>query len=277
MSILNDTEISAELGKGIQITNYSKETPPFGKDAQIQPSSFDLTIGKIFVPQGQEDEGPIEPQSGYILKPGRTVVVISHEEIKLSAEFAGFGFPPARISRQGLLMTNPGHIDPGFDGPLSFTVINMGSKNFTLSRGDVIATLLFFRLNAAVSRGFAPGSGSSSAEETARETVDRLAHDFMDVDRRADEIASIVTRTALEKVDLDIKAASLGLEKWKVWVPLLVAIVVSLGSWFAGPSTDRVDKIDMRLQKVENAKSVEELSEKIKDISDRLTKIEENK
>lgn len=65
----------------------------------------------------------------------------------MPAKLAGIGFPPTSVSAKGVLMTNPGHVDPGFIGHLQFTLINMGKDRFTLAQADRIVTLLLFELD----------------------------------------------------------------------------------------------------------------------------------
>jgi deoxycytidine triphosphate deaminase len=43
-------------------------------------------------------------------------------------------------------MTNFGHVDPGFEGHLKFTLINFGPRDFPLKVGQKIACLLLFQL-----------------------------------------------------------------------------------------------------------------------------------
>ena len=117
------------------------------------------------MPDKKQDEigGETKPhEKEFVLHSGRTAVVTTMEEFALPNDIAAFGFPPSRVSFQGILMTNPGHVDPGYKGPLHFTVINMGSKDYVFRRRDPIVTILLFRLDHAsgadwTSRGNAAG------------------------------------------------------------------------------------------------------------------------
>jgi len=95
-------------------------------ESPIQASSIDLHIGEIFLPGKKGDEPGAEsnPLTGHILSSGETAVVITQEKFTLPKDIAGIGFPPStRMSFKGILMTNPGHIDPGYNGHLRFTLI----------------------------------------------------------------------------------------------------------------------------------------------------------
>src|SRR5439155_1078559 len=118
------------------------------KTLQIQPSSLDLTVGAIFRPEVTlGKKGSLsQPLDSWELRPGRTAIVQTKEELHLPDNICAVGFPPAHVSGRGILMTNPGHVDPGYVGRLSFTVINMGRDKFLLSPGLAIVTLLLFQL-----------------------------------------------------------------------------------------------------------------------------------
>ncbi len=95
----------------------------FEDGSPIQPCSIDLSIGELFLPSDDPDETALNE---HILKPGQTCVAISNEKMCLPANIAGIGFPPSRLAVKGLLMTNPGHIDPGssVDPPINETTPN---------------------------------------------------------------------------------------------------------------------------------------------------------
>jgi len=134
MRILKDDEIIAARGAvEIHLDNFQWPADPYASDSPIQPSSLDLTIGEIFVPPERVEPGCLlrsEALEDYSLSQGQTALVYTQEVIKLAGKIGAFGFPPASVSSRGLLMTNPGHIDPGFEGKLSFTVINMARDRF---------------------------------------------------------------------------------------------------------------------------------------------------
>src|SRR5262249_39983131 len=93
--------------------------------------------------------------------------------------------PPSRISSKGIFIANFGHVDPGYEGNMRFTIINMGKGDYTFSRGDEIITLLFFEIQPAASswRVRYPG-----ARPILQSEVDVLAKDFMDIDNRVKKV-----------------------------------------------------------------------------------------
>jgi dCTP deaminase len=168
--------------------------PPYNwqdKGSLVQPCSLDLHIGAIFVPgiKPGKPGSAGNPKTELVLKTGQTAIVSTKESIHLPNDYAGFGFPPSNISARALLMTNPGHIDPGFSGPLQFTVINMGREDYILQTKAPIVTLLIFKLGTQVDADYASrrqGRITTAIEQT---NIDILSPDFVDVQNRATHIA----------------------------------------------------------------------------------------
>jgi dCTP deaminase len=196
--IVKDTELKALIQRQFNplLTGFDPQTNWDGKDSLVQPSSIDLHIGDIYEPgikpgnRGSADH----PKKELILKTGRTAIVTTQEAIHLPDDYAGFGFPPSHVSALALLMTNPGHIDPGYSGKLQFTVINMGREDYILRRRDIIVTVLILKLSAAVGTDYAarhPASASAraTASRIEQNNIDRLSPDFVDVSKRAKSIA----------------------------------------------------------------------------------------
>src|SRR5207237_10058215 len=57
-------------------------------------------------------------------------------------------FPMNKWSSEGLLVLNPGYVDPGFRGPLSVKIVNLRKTRISISRGHPIFTVSFFRMGA---------------------------------------------------------------------------------------------------------------------------------
>lgn len=166
MPLLNDQELvdlvlTKKIIEGLpdppSLPNATAIEAWYGRDSAIQPSSIDLHIGDILVPNVTADApGSVaKPKKDFTLQLGQMVVITSLEQLNLPDNIAAFGFPPARLSSRGLLMTNPGHVDPGFRGGLSFTVMNIGKADISLRKHDPIVTLLFFELKSAAKAGYA--------------------------------------------------------------------------------------------------------------------------
>jgi deoxycytidine triphosphate deaminase len=197
MSIQSDGEIKELLQGGTPIlTGFPPPNNWDDKDSLVQPASLDLRIGKIFVPPKEEPKvcDRVDERVEYVLEPGQAIVVETAESVNFPSNIAAFGFPPTSISNRAILMTNPGHIDPGFKGKLSFTLINMGREVFLIKKGMPIVTLLVIKLgNSAKSDFTARNPTFNHASPTTLE-LNRLGRDFLDLDQRTRKAAETVVR-----------------------------------------------------------------------------------
>ena len=126
------------------------ERDSFGVKSPVQPSSIDLHVGEIFLPGNSPTA--VVPHKEYELPPGHSVIVVIHEVLDIPADIGAAAFPLAGRGQRGLLMMNPGHIDPGYEGKLWFSFINLGRESFLLSQGHRVATVLFWSLSAGSER-----------------------------------------------------------------------------------------------------------------------------
>ena len=197
MSLLRDEELIASIvvpPPAIPlIQDLELPADPYSKDSPIQGASVDLHIGGIYLPgkrTGSAGAADV-PKSDHSLQTGETAVVATKETLHLPPDVGAFGFPPSRVSFRGLLMTNPGHVDPGYDGIMRFTVINMAREAYTLNRGDRIVTLLFFRMARASHASWRQRNPNANDQPSpiTQTAINRLAHDFVNVESRAKKIA----------------------------------------------------------------------------------------
>ncbi len=238
----------------------------FGADSPVQPASLDLTIGKILLPGTKKEDpgGELNPLTEHILKPGRTAVVTTFEQFRMPADMVGVGFPPSRVSFQGILMTNPGQVDPGYEGRMRFTVINMGSQDYVLRRRDAIVTLLLFKLSDRVHVDWLQRRKGKPGGDPAQKDLDRLAADFLDVDRRATEISN----AAVVRADLQVK-------RFQLWVPVFSGLAtVIVAGLFAFFSTRAEPAWREPLTQVQRDVAVLKTSLDVGDVKNRLDELE---
>jgi deoxycytidine triphosphate deaminase len=228
------------------------------KDSPVQPASLDLRVGDIYVPGVERDKngGLDKPKDSHILDAGQTAVIFTKETLNVPDNLGAIGFPPTNISDKGILMTNPGHVDPGFSGKLSFTVINMGQEPFPVRRGDIIVTLVFFRLPGPAYRSYNqrnPSPEPGEKHDLNEDRLGRLAPDMLNIDCRVRKI---------------IKSEENKTRLVAVVVPVFLAAVVALGTIF-GPALSnwRTHFEDVKSLQVR----VDELEQKVKDLQSTLT------
>jgi deoxycytidine triphosphate deaminase len=123
-----------------------------GTDA-IQPCSYDMSVGTIFK-DGEIITKANSKGEHVILEPGEIISLFTKEELNLPRNIAATAFPMNSMSSEGILVLNPGHIDPGFRGPLTVRAINIRKTPKTIWIGMPIFTLVFERLPNAPLQGY---------------------------------------------------------------------------------------------------------------------------
>jgi dCTP deaminase len=195
MRLLVKQEIEAALNDpaGTALAYLLEGDPPQHlrhPNANVRSTSLELTIGEIFIPGSSPDDlgGIDNGKLEHNLTQGHTAVIRTRERLRMGAGRAAVAFPPAHVSLKGLLMTNPGHVDPGYEGPLHCTVINMGYETYSLNRGERIMRVLVFELDNAdqVAPNLVP---IGPASLITNELLARLSVDFVDVEKRAKSVA----------------------------------------------------------------------------------------
>jgi dCTP deaminase len=266
--LLKDDELIGHVsGTTPLITGVQQPANWYSNDSPIQPSSIDLHIGDIFLPGVKRDDpgGVLRPKIEHILRPGRTAVVLTQEEFRLPGHISGIGFPPSHVSFQGILMTNPGHVDPGYAGPMRFTVINMGSQDYILRKGDEIVTMLLIELSSSAQQDWLMQHGGSPAGPPTQDDIDRLSADFLDVDRRAAQISQRTVRDA----ELDIK-----IRQWRAPIisALLVLLGTILGAYFtwARPAWTELAEVKREIAILKASLELAGVKSKVEEIEQRL-------
>ncbi|HLY04714.1 MAG TPA: hypothetical protein VKR31_03100 [Rhizomicrobium sp.] len=212
MSLLEKKEIEKLILSSPSLVRNFDTTLIGTPKSPIRATAFDMTLGAIFLPGKKTGElgGPGRPRTSYVLDEGECAVLRTHEVLSMPSNVGAIGFPPStELSLSGVLTTNPGHIDPCYEGPLHLTVINMGSDRFPLLRGERIMRVLFFRTSD-------PDTGARRKVDDPIDELllDRLSKDFLNVKKRA-------------KV-----AAGRAVSKGQILVPLITGIL-SVGAALA--------------------------------------------
>jgi deoxycytidine triphosphate deaminase len=157
-----------------------------GIDASaLRPASIDLSVGTIIVPPENENGLP-KTVHRYVVPVGGTLIVQTKELLHIPATHAGLMFPKnSTLAENGILITNFGCVDPGYQGHLRFVVINLGRKPFGIHEGTRIVTLTLFKLEAIAEPDYQAYVQGRPPPVAIEETSRVLSHDFVDVRRRA--------------------------------------------------------------------------------------------
>ncbi len=266
MSVLVDWQINQRL---TAFPRVASDVPPDNyqaADAKVQAASLDLTIGEIYIPGTDNDKpgGAYMPLEEYSLNQGHTAVIKTTEVLNLGAALAGIGFPPASLSLKGLLMTNPGHIDPGYRGPLHLTVINMSRVPFPLRAGDRIMRVLLIALDEEPVASYSTRHPDPWRTPITPELLGKLSADFVDVEKRAQDIA-----------DTSVKKAQVRATLIATVIPVVVAIIALGGTMWAGNLSVKGDlqKLGERVTVVETKLSQQAFDDRLRKLEDAVAKL----
>ena len=205
--MLNNIEIASLIASDQLIISHAVE--------RIQPASYDLVIGTIFR-NGQiinaahkRANDPIE------IAPGEVVTMLSLEELNLPNNICGTAYAMNAQSSEGLLVLNPGHVDPGYRGPLTIVALNLRKVPLALQLGDSIFTVVFNKLGQAANPPY-------QTRILAREVVERRANKKV-VEK---SIGSLAQLLSISEKDIN----GLIRRHWTSWVIMATSVVAAIAS-----------------------------------------------
>ncbi|NND77870.1 MAG: hypothetical protein HKN39_06775 [Flavobacteriales bacterium] len=153
MSILSDKSI-LKLAEG--------ENPLFGDQfnkEKLRGSSYDLRVGTVFNKNGNSKDKLYSYQNEkhdvvYEVAPSQIVMMLTQEEVYIPKNLCGTVYARNQESSKGFLILNPGHIDPGFSGPISICAINLSNVVKYITLGESMFTLLLHELDNETSQPY---------------------------------------------------------------------------------------------------------------------------
>ncbi len=253
MKLMNERRLRELISQGQLILE--------GPTDRVKGCAVDLTVGQIFVPGTSiKDLGSIDlPRVQLMLEQGQTAVIRTLEKLELTTHQSCAVFPASSVSLKGLLMTNPGHVDPGYRGHLHVTVINFGSQPYPLLEGGRLLRALFLEDE---NDQFADKAYPDRPSPISTELLMGLSRDFLDVEKRA--------QRAADKVDTKIKL-------WSILASVATAAITVLGYWSLAGT-----KLDERMGKVEALvpiqRQLDDLErDRLRVLEERLAKLEEHR
>jgi dCTP deaminase len=171
----------------------------YSKDNPFQLCSLDLRVGAIYIPESDDDDlgGISQPRTvDHILDTGATVLIETKEKITLPLNVGAICFSPSRMALRGVMITNTGHVDPGYSGHLHFTAINMGKGPYGLKVNEIVCTMLLFKLSEEVEpygkeivEKLSTKHGVVNVSSAVSHSLPELSKDFVNVEKRARDIA----------------------------------------------------------------------------------------
>ncbi len=145
IAILRYEDIEEELRHDRLITEHIQSS--------IQPSSYDLRVGTVFRDGQIINQKHHKADEQIVIQPGEILSLGHNGGVTIDGQIA-IAFPMNKWSSEGLLVLNPGFVDPGFNGPLSVKIVNLRKTRISISRGQAIFTVGFFRLGASTTHPY---------------------------------------------------------------------------------------------------------------------------
>jgi deoxycytidine triphosphate deaminase len=158
MGILTKKEIIERLLKNELLINPRKNRD---NEFDVEAASYDLAAGiavvkhdgvKVFSKRAKKFNfvtGKVI-QDTVTLNPGQMMFVITQEEIIMPDDLCGTVYSRNSLAQKGVLALNAGHVDPGYQGPITIKLINLRNTKFTLCLGEPIFTIVFTKLECKI-------------------------------------------------------------------------------------------------------------------------------
>lgn len=193
---------------------------------RIKHSSYELSMGSEYYPTGAETKTKISIGDGEQISilPGQFAILLTQEMVCIPKDAIGFISIKASIKFRGLVNVSGFHVDPGFQGPLKFSVYNAGSKEIVLEHGAPVFLLWLASLDRETSYGYDGNHAGSGI----------TADDVMNINGAT--IAPPELAARIETLERFVRGAKIafGTILTIVFIPLLLWIVQE----FASPAID---------------------------------------
>jgi deoxycytidine triphosphate deaminase len=190
---------------------------------KVQASSFDLTIGTIFDHQGQP-----APEI-FTLEPGEMVQVISAEIFELPLDVTGHVTYKTTLTKLGIWALTVGIVDPGWDGPVTTTLLNFSKVPYVLRVGMPFLRVSMFRHAATEADKVRPVGDIAGYHAQAQDrSITRFPRTFLNQEN--------ITATASAKVMGQIRDQALA---WIAGIAILFTII-QFSLDFVNRSSDRM-------------------------------------
>jgi deoxycytidine triphosphate deaminase len=187
--------------------------------SNVQACSYDLRIGTIFR-QGQviNDTHP-DANLQIIIQPGEIISLFTLEELVLPDNIMATVFAINTMSSRGLLVLNPGHIDPGFQGSVSVKALNLRKVPLAITRGTRIFTVVFEKLPKSTTTPYSRNISKDQREQEYNE---------QDVEQAPTSLAELISfgKDSLYPTRQEVK--EIVQQHWTTWLTLILTFIASL-------------------------------------------------
>lgn len=144
------------FSKNRLLSNASREN--------LEACSYDLRIGTIFKDNEIKN---LHENEIIAIKPGEILNIFTVEELHLPSNVMAVVYPINEQSSRGLLVLNPGLIDPGYEGPITIKAVNLNRVSLPINKNMKIFTAIFHVLPSATTSPYTESTTDRQKKEQA--------------------------------------------------------------------------------------------------------------
>jgi deoxycytidine triphosphate deaminase len=137
-------EHKGQVNRLVSDPTGSLKPEDLAKEENFSGNAYILHIGEVCAKLHSRQKTEQE----LIIPPGRFLFFMTRERVQIPLDIDGCLFMNPSSSNKGLLFFTLGHVDPGFDGHLTATLLNTTSRPIPLKRHEGILYLVLSRLEA---------------------------------------------------------------------------------------------------------------------------------
>ena len=240
-----------------------------GIQSGFRAASYDLRVGAILEAPKEDKRSSgsaaedIRVSTGFSLRPQGMVRVISRERVKLPDNIVGYTLTKNGLSNQGILAINIGIIDPGYEGPISSTLINFGKRTYQITPETSFLRLTFHEINETSQVRPVSHTHSTYLEKTKLDVLGSSGPKFLNLSEVAQEAGQEAFGKFKNWLFLGLPIAALALTLITL-LPLWAQIWTDWNRYLgAGPGAyeNRLEAIESKIGDIEERLNAAESSQ----------------
>lgn len=149
-------------------------------------ASYDLSLGEEVYISGKEYPKLLSATDQFVSLPrGQFALLMTREYVKMPKDYLGFISIRVGKKEQGLINVSGFHVDPGFEGKITFSVFNAGPSDVVLEYGEAKFMIFFYKLREPVLRPYdAERQKQKQLQTDVVTSLKGTSASLSDVDRR---------------------------------------------------------------------------------------------
>ena len=196
---------------GQEILHHGHQLFPDEFDSKlINEASYDIRLGKdVFLSDQKVPLRLSEDEPVLVLPAGEFALLTSLERVAIPATLIGFITIRLKFKLQGLINVSGFHVDPTYEGPLIFSVQNVGPNDIRIYLQEPVFTIFFAEVKGALP--------DVVKQRAPRRGYDRISGELMSQLGGGSVTLSTVKRD-LEKLEHTVK----------IYAPVIVALFLTI-------------------------------------------------